>query len=166
MLSPQKHHWCHNSCPTLVNRPELEVAHTKTAKSPFHRIVSGLRCAWSHHLDGPRPEHRRRHNLHHNLLPISTFTSFSCLSAASRRVGSIVPRRASTKASGSMIKKNSSRLGFSDFRRVSVLRRCAHGCTALRLPGAKGSSGWSTRIDQRQIWQTRTSGDSCYKWEL
>lgn len=32
------------------------------------------------------------------------FTSFSCLSAASRRLGSIVPRRASTKDSGSMTK--------------------------------------------------------------
>lgn len=51
------------------------------------------------------------------------------------------------------------RLGFSDFRRVSVPRRCAHGRAALRLPGAKGSSEWSTRIDQRQICATRTSGE-------
>lgn len=37
-------------------------------------------------------------------------------------------------------KKNS--LYGSDFQisEVSVLRQCAHGCTALRLPGAKGSS--------------------------
>lgn len=103
-----------------------------------------------------------RHNCHHHYITLpyttlSTFTSFSCLSAASRRLGSIVPRRASTKDSGS-IAKTLFGLGFEYFRGLSIPTHCAHGRTALRLPGAKGSSEWSTRIDQRQICATRTSG--------
>lgn len=53
------------------------------------------------------------------------------------------------------------RLGLQYFRGLSVPNHCAHGRTALRLPGAKGSSERSTRIDQRQICATRTSGCSC-----
>lgn len=66
------------------------------------------------------------------------FTSFSCFSAASRRLGSIVPRRASTKKLGSMTKTLFA-ARILKFSGLSIPRHCAHGRTALRLPGAKGS---------------------------
>lgn len=56
---------------------------------------------------GPFTRAHRRHYCccccyhHHHIIP-QVFTSFSCLSAASRKFGSMVPRRASIRALGSI----------------------------------------------------------------